>query len=424
MVNNYMKERKQKSKNKLNLQNITDVKLFGRCYNVSSNATLNDIADMMKIAKKLLFIEQYHPYAITKLKNGRYQTYIKDKNKTNKRKQIVRKDRDDLIDFLYKHYKESVITLDYLFDEWIEYKSLHCAKSTVKRIKYSYKRYYEGTDIINIPLHELDTLQLDIWIHKLIKDIYPNKHQYGNCTVIIRQELDYAVMRGIIDFNPWDNVKVDTRRLLKPERKKANNREVFTKEEQELFFKAAWNDYKNDSYRINKLLPLAYMFVFKTGVRLGELCGLRYSDINHNILTVQRMVLESGEIVDKTKGCYGDRIVPLVPDAQKIIELCKERQNKEGIKTDYIFSMRSSPLNHNTTRTGFLRYNNKCDIRPAKSIHKARKTFISTLFDSGMSLNTVRQLAGHTDERTTLKNYCYDRSTDHEIIRQMITALS
>ena len=44
-----------------------------------------------------------------------------------------------------------------------------------------------------------------------------------------------------------------------------------------------------------------------------------------------------------------------------------------------------------------------------KSFHKVRKTYISALIDSGININEIRKAVGHTDERTTFSNYCYNR---------------
>ena len=44
-----------------------------------------------------------------------------------------------------------------------------------------------------------------------------------------------------------------------------------------------------------------------------------------------------------------------------------------------------------------------------KSNHKIRKTYISSLFDSGVNINTIREQAGHEDEKTSLNNYCFDQ---------------
>ena len=41
-----------------------------------------------------------------------------------------------------------------------------------------------------------------------------------------------------------------------------------------------------------------------------------------------------------------------------------------------------------------------------------------------MNINTIREMAGHEDERTTFKNYCFDRSTEHEKVENMVRALS
>jgi integrase len=47
-------------------------------------------------------------------------------------------------------------------------------------------------------------------------------------------------------------------------------------------------------------------------------------------------------------------------------------------------------------------------------MHKARKTYISTLIDAGVNINTIRSLAGHESEETTYKNYCFDRMVDKQ----------
>ena len=59
-----------------------------------------------------------------------------------------------------------------------------------------------------------------------------------------------------------------------------------------------------------------------------------------------------------------------------------------------------------------------------KSSHKARKTYISALLDGDVNLNSVREMAGHRDERTTLANYYYDRSTDEEKLQLVEAALT
>ena len=46
------------------------------------------------------------------------------------------------------------------------------------------------------------------------------------------------------------------------------------------------------------------------------------------------------------------------------------------------------------------------------------------LNDGNVNINSVREMVGHCDERTTFANYCYDRSTDKEKVKKKEAALS
>ena len=58
-----------------------------------------------------------------------------------------------------------------------------------------------------------------------------------------------------------------------------------------------------------------------------------------------------------------------------------------------------------------------------KSSHKTRKTYISALIDGKVNINTIREMVGHADERTTYNNYCFDRSTEDEKVNLIEKAL-
>lgn len=59
-----------------------------------------------------------------------------------------------------------------------------------------------------------------------------------------------------------------------------------------------------------------------------------------------------------------------------------------------------------------------------KTSHKIRKTYISTLIDSGLNIDEIRRMAGHTDERTTYGNYCYNRLTNSQTEEKIENALN
>lgn len=391
---------------------------------------LDDVTKRMKQARRKQVLEN-HPYEIYQGKDGRWRTYVKSEDRAYGRKLIVKTYREDLEDAIYDHYQaqseEAMLkraSLASLFDDWLRYKELHVKKSSVDRIRNDWDRYYADSPIIHKPLFSLTKLELDTWVHEMIRRHEMTKHKYTNFSLIIRQELDYAVDLNIIEKNPFLDVKVDKKRVLVPEHKKPDQTQVFTKDELEHLQKLAWKDFETKHYYVHQLTPLAVMFMFYTGVRVGEVCAIRYSDIDGDTLTVRRMVHHSDNTVtESTKGTYGDRTVPLVPKAQELIRAARERQREENAPDDgYLFSMNDKPILYTSVTKAFYRYCKAMEIGP-KSSHKARKTYVSTLLDGGVGVNTVRQLVGHMDERTTLHNYYYDRSTEEEKLRRVTDAL-
>lgn len=127
---------------------------------------------------------------------------------------------------------------------------------------------------------------------------------------------------------------------------------------------------------------------------------------------------EYEQVVEHTKETYGDRDIVLTQAAKKIIACAKQRQQELGANdTGYIFSINKNPCSYRSVSDLYTKYCNKLGITP-KSSHKSRKTYISTLIDG--NINTIQEMVGHADERTTFKNYCYDRSTDQQK-REIIT---
>lgn len=384
------------------------------------------VADYMSKRKKEI-IKDLHPFSITKSKDGRFRTYIRD---GSGRKQIVRVKESDLIDYLYNYYvgtendkSRSTVTLSSLYEDWLAHKRVHVEHTTVERIQRDWKRYYAGEEIIRIPLKKLDKLTVDRWVHEIILRYKLNNHSYGNFSLILRQMLDYAVDKDIITENVFNQVKVDRKKRLVPEEDKPDHTQVFSAEEQEKLFELAWRDYYSRRYRVNHMTPLVVMFMFLTGTRIGEACAIKHSDIQNRVLTVRRMVRVEGDIIDKTKGTYGERNILLVPEALKILQEAKNHQIEKSVDSEYLFSMSDKPITRDSVAKAFYKYCEELGIEK-RSSHKARKTFVSSLLDAGVNLNTVRKLVGHVDERTTLNNYYFDRSTDDEIVAQMEVALS
>ncbi len=396
----------------------------------SGSISMDDVAaDMNKKRKEKILRE--HPYPITQGKDGRYRTYVKEDGQ--KRKQIAKSTYEDVLDVLYDFYEYKVVptvkakpTVEDLYPQWIELKKLHAAAPTyLKRIQSNWNNWYEGKEIVKRPVDELTKLDMDVFLHELIQGVNQKKKEFYNISMIMRQVLDYAVDADIIEKNPMRKVRVDGRHVFVPEKKKKNETQVFTREEVAALHEIAWKDFETDHMSVHKLAPLAFLFQFQTGVRIGELVAVRYEDVLDGEIYINRMYRHDyKEIVEYTKGHHDGRYIVLTHEAQQLIATAKAYQQEHGLDdSGYIFSINDEPLSYYAIRKLYARY---CDEigTVEKSSHKARKTYISALIDGGVNINTIRDLVGHMDERTTYKSYCYDRRPKPERVALIEKALS
>ena len=167
------------------------------------------------------------------------------------------------------------------------------------------------------------------------------------------------------------------------------------------------------------------MFIY-TGMRVSEVCALKYEDILPNgKIHVQRMLVKStGEVREGSKTFAGDREVYLPEKAQQIVKETLMFRKQQGIEIeDYIFPTSEKPFPKRIINEYLERYCKRVNI-PYRSSHKLRKTALSSMVNAGISLNTVKNFAGHVDEETTLKYYTFDRETEAVRNQQIEKALS
>ena len=91
--------------------------------------------------KKLDYVQKNHSLSIWKGADGRWRTYLPDAEKPNGRKLVSRGSHDELISMLFDFYTEAEkqrkrlqITLEELFDEWQQHKSIYVTDSTIRNL--------------------------------------------------------------------------------------------------------------------------------------------------------------------------------------------------------------------------------------------------------------------------------------------------
>ena len=394
---------------------------------------MNEVQNKISMKRKEIIEEHEKKRSIWQATDGRWKTKLP----IGKGKIIAKSNLEDLYDAIVEFYtKDEGMSIGKLYEEWIEYKAA-CARTTsyIAKIKSDWCTYYKpDKEFVRKNIKKLDTVYLEKWAHTLIKKYKMTKTQYYNTTVIIRQSLKYAKKKGYIKENPFEDAEINTK-LFRGVQKADSKTQVYTIEEQQKMEEEMWRLYAE---KPEYTAPLAIIFMFYTGLRIGELVALRESDIEGKQIHIQRQETRVFEdidaehsrmvgyaIVDHTKTEVGNRYVPLVPIAQAILEEVIAANRINGRKDeDFIFlSADGHRIKHGAIEGRIIDACERLGMK-VKTAHKFRKTYISTLYDNGVPLEAIRKIVGHTDERTTLHNYCFNRLTDEQTYKKVLSALS
>jgi len=193
-----------------------------------------------------------------------------------------------------------------------------------------------------------------------------------------------------IKKNPFDLVDVGEH-IPTVKHKKKDEIDPFDYEEMNQIINAADGPLKN-----------MIIFAFWTGLRIGELFGLKWIDIKGKTVNVCRSITEKVENLPKTES--GERTLELLPMAFEAIECQRLISDDEN---EYVF-FHPDTLKHfeddQTYRSLFKTLIKKTEVRYRKPSN-TRHTFASMMLSSGENLLWVSKYLGHKKPATTLKHY-------------------
>ena len=208
--------------------------------------------------------------------------------------------------------------------------------------------------------------------------------------IIISSSLRKAVEQKLLRSNPAKGTKLPA--------KKAREMRVLTHEEiRNLLIQA-----KEDRAYEMILLEL------NTGLRRGELCGLKWEDLNFSTgaLRVSRQIIrtENGleEMPLKTK--QSERTVFLPESVMNVLAQLRERTDSMWIFPSP--SNSSKPRDPKALRNKIIKLMEHAGITGVR-FHDLRHTFATTALEYGMDIKTLSMIIGHTSVATTLDTYSH-----------------
>ena len=150
-----------------------------------------------------------------------------------------------------------------------------------------------------------------------------------------------------------------------------------------------------------------YYVEMATGLRRGELLGLKWEDIDldRDDLRVKRQIARiNGEVVDaplKTKNAY--RTLPLAEDT---IQVLKQQKKKVGSNPWVFPSPTGGPISPDSVLHMLHRVLKRAGL-PKVRFHDLRHTFATLALQNGVDIKTVSGMLGHFSAGFTLDTYAH-----------------
>ena len=304
--------------------------------------------------------------------------------------------------------EESNMTLGEWLDKWLsDYMALTIRESTMDSYKIMTQHYikpYLGDEKIGA-VTTADIQKLYNWLREngRVNEHYEKGNALSDSMIrsihmMLHQAMDAAVREHLIVKNPTEGTVIPKNNYAP--------KQILTEEQLERFLEVVRQDPVWSDFFYTELT---------TGMRLGEICGLKWQDFDEKTgrLHIRRSVHRrkgGGVRVGETKTETGTRTILLPPST---VEILKARKKKSY--SDWIFHnpvVAEVPVDPSTAYhrlKTLLRYAELPSIR----FHDLRHTFATHALTSGVDAKTLSAILGHTNASFTLDTYTHMTTDMH-----------
>ena len=359
---------------------------------------------------------------IFKRKDGRWEGRYADGIKENGRKKyasVYAKSYSECLEKLdnarnNENISSKPITVSRLYNEWLESRRKKIKQSTFVNYQVLYQNHISSF-FGSMRAEEVSVFEVNRWINSLLEN-GNKKSGEGLSSKSVQAIL--IIFKSIYDYGEKVySIKNPTKNVALP---KLNQTEitVFSTEEISMI---------KDKLFCDEPKRLGIVLCLFTGMRIGEICALKWEDIDFETLsvhvskTLQRIKNTDADfpktvlIIDAPKSEKSNREMPI-----PTFMISKLNELKEYADKDNFFLTNSTvPLEPRSYSILYSSYLKELNIE-YKSFHVLRHTFATECIRYGVDVKSVSELLGHSSVKITLERYVH---SDIETKRRQLEKL-
>lgn len=298
-----------------------------------------------------------------------------------------------------KEQRENNDTLSHVVDIWFESVQPFLKESSIQKYK-NLLRLYILPSLGSCLLSEITNEKIYLFSLELLR--YGGSKGKGLSTKTVSDSL--SLLRNIQKYALTLNINVNFTNCCCPVKQKPKQLKVFSVQEQRNLCM-----YLKEHMTLSNLGILLCLF---TGIRIGELCALRWGDISvvdqtlHIHQTMQR--LQDEQDGNRTKICISSpksnssiRIIPLPEFLLKELQSVYQKPD-----TYFLTGDRVKFIEPRTMQNRFKSILRSCGMHPV-NFHVLRHTFATRCVEAGFDVKCLSEILGHSSVNITLNRYVH-----------------
>ena len=335
------------------------------------------------------------------------RTYAEVKEKLNRKKELCRK----------AEKQNCSLTIGGLLDLWLQERAMRVKNSSHARYTALVERHIRPI-LGAVPVRELTAESVETFIAdkrnkgQLRREGGLSSKTVSDIVFVLKSALKYGKRKhGFVDVH--DVLDVPTPHVHRGRVETFGEKE--TKKLSQLLVKN-WN-------RASAMILLS----LNTGLRLGEVCGLRWSDLDDKELelsvnrTVQRTWNIKGTtlLVQSPKSESSCRTLPLEKELMKRIRSLRTEETDDC----YILNGKLYPMDPRSLQYRFTNILRRSNMK-IRNFHVLRHSFATRCIEKGMDAKCLSEILGHANIKTTLQLYVHPTKTQKRIAMKKASTIA